>query len=139
MSNPRHEVRAKALKNAGLFEYVRKRYNESLEAAKADDEGCLITQTRRTDGYAQVKLRFDGKQYAPRTYTLANLDQEVPQGLDFSHICGKGDQGCINPLHIVLESHEQNLQRQKCHLKATCSCGEKVYFTECRCIPRCIR
>lgn len=121
--------------------YARTRYQEAIESASPGANGCLISKSRRPDGYAQIKLRFDTEQYAPRTYTLqALIDGRLPSsGEDFSHICGNGQGGCINPDHIVIESHQRNLVRKICHLKAVCNCGETVYFADCTCNPRCIR
>lgn len=142
----KHAIREKVLKDTKLFEYVQHRYKEALAAATKDEHGCLIAPSHRGDGYAQLHIRRGKKgdpdhlDLNPRTYTLANLHEQIDPKLDFSHICGRGNQGCINPDHVVLESHKKNLQRQNCHLVATCTCcNTKVYFQECKCEPRCIR
>lgn len=140
-SSSNHEVLRKIMTNLNRCLYARLRLQEAVESATPGPNGCLISRSRRPDGYAQVKLRFDNEQYSPRTYTLQSVvTGHFPSNSeDFSHICGNGAGGCINPEHIVIESHQRNLTRKMCHLKATCGCGETVYFTECNCTPRCIR
>jgi hypothetical protein len=37
--------------------------------------------------------------------------QEVPKGREISHVCGH--EWCVNPGHLVIETHSENLKRRK--------------------------
>ena len=122
-----------------------RRYKEAIEEATLDDNGCLIAPSTKSDGYAQTKIRHLGDQFSPRTYTLevlrhnrAKAEEAVRK--DFSHICGRGHKGCINPKHIVLENHRINLERQRCHIMASCpQCNNKFPVFPCNHQPPCVR
>lgn len=136
---------------------IKAKYKEQLERAKTDEYGCMIAPSKNSSGYADVKIGSlvgtgnakkakdakppKKKQDRVRTYKIPYLydkDEGLPAGKDCSHLCGRGDKGCMNPQHIVLESRKANLARQghPCGLK--CKCGELV-FPECKCNPKCIQ
>ena len=128
-----------------LGKYARTRYENAKTESVKDKVGCMIAQSRKTDGYAQLKLRFNGVEAAPRTYTLEVLNHGIEMAKqatvkDFSHLCGRGHEGCINPDHIVLEDHKTNLERQKCFLKAQCpDCDKSFFVFPCNHTPPCLR
>jgi len=128
--------------------YIVERYQSHLrEATRCQKTGCLVANHVRGDGYAQCKLRRgkpDGLEehlaVNPRTYTLASFaNEKFPEaGEDFSHICGNGASGCIEPSHCVIESRRKNLQRKSCHILATCPrCDLLFPAVPCTCQPPC--
>ena len=79
--------------------------------------GCFIWLGKLgTHGYANIAYREDGKRHfrkaATVAYELAN--GPVPEGLEVSHICpGGGNVWCVNPDHLIVETHAENLARRR--------------------------
>lgn len=53
------------------------------------------------------------------SYFGHNKIDYVSEGLELSHICGM--KRCVNPAHIIAESHQINKERQHCHGQSICS------------------
>ncbi len=132
-----------------------KRYDEACASATKDDHGCLIATSRCDSGYAQVKIsdgcgtgnaRTTEKGGSPfiKTYRLVQYKtgKFAPEGTDFSHLCGRGHLGCINPNHVVAESRKKNLKRQG-HTAYVIVESEgrrrKIATMKCDCDPQCLR
>lgn len=69
-----------------------------------------------TGGYAYIAYREDGKRYHRKAATVALelAGRPGPEGLEVSHICPEGEnRACVNPDHLVWETHSENLKRRK--------------------------
>ena len=90
--------------------------------ARRTPRGCLIWPGE-VKGYSYARFSFPGQQ--KRRYTRHTLIKvisiglfEVPEGLEGSHLCS--NKLCLNPDHVVLESHAINKERQECSNKGFC-------------------
>ena len=65
-----------------------------------------------THGYANISYRLDGKRLHRKAATVAyeQTKGEVPKGLEVSHLCGQ--EWCVNPDHLIAETHSENLKRR---------------------------
>lgn len=124
------------------IDYLRKRVqdlHDSLQPPDVDWEGnpfsikkgCRVPKAgRRTDGYAQIKLRRPGLQISPRASEVILFVNGVskPPNHDISHLCGRGSQGCCEYTHLTVESHRRNLSRKK-----VIHCGDTIECHQCGC------
>lgn len=102
--------------------YLQSRVNDFVATlTTCETTGCQFSTLKpRTDGYAQMKLRWyhneEPKSASPRPWNVQQFLQgiEVPNGYTSSHLCGRGSVGCANFNHIIVEPHSVNLSRQKC-------------------------
>lgn len=102
---------------------TREAYTEAHDEIKrtAVRVGSDVDPCWRLYDKKEVKIQFiDSSGQLQRffhlPYKLAYLAQRkrnVPCGTEVSHLCG--DTRCINPDHLVAESHRINTQRHKCH------------------------
>lgn len=79
------------------------------------EKDCLIWPFGKNhDGRGHVL--FMGKQdIAHRVMcTLSSGDPPTPEH-EASHICGKGRNGCVNPTHLIWETHVENHARRISH------------------------
>ena len=77
------------------------------------ESGCWewLGQTG-THGYACIK--HNGKKQKAATVSYEFYKGPVPKGLEVSHICpGGGNILCVNPDHLVAETHSENLKRRR--------------------------
>lgn len=63
---------------------------------------------------SQYEILYEARVYSSNKY-------------EFSHRCGNGP-WCINPHHLVLESHDMNMSRDRCHDKFSRTEGELTYL-----------
>ena len=101
--------------------------------ARRTPRGCLIWPGE-VKGYSYARFAFPGRPKKRFTrHTLIKVIAiglfEVPDGLEGSHLCG--NRLCLNPEHVVLESHAINKERQECSNDGIC----KPVFAH---VPRCL-
>jgi hypothetical protein len=87
---------------------------ERLEKwTRKDDFGCWIWLGQTgTGGYAYIKA--DGKKQKAASVVYRYYKGEVPSGLEISHTCKPfGNPLCVNPDHLVAETHSENLKRRR--------------------------
>lgn len=60
--------------------------------------GSYADSTRRADGYRQVALRLDGKQYQLKAHRVAWIlaHGSIPHGMQIDHINGIRDEALLN-------------------------------------------
>ena len=132
------------------IEYLKERLNYYYHNNTHMSSGyprCLTANGSRKDGYAQIKLsksfgRGLRKTWSPRPWQVESFVRgiEVPPECEHSHLCGKGKQGCVDFNHICIESHEANLDRDRCHEMTGCpGCSLYHPVRVCTHIPRCIQ
>lgn len=79
---------------------------------------CVIwPYARAWNGYPE--MRFEGRP-ARAHRVMCKLAHGEPPLPDFeaSHTCENGHLGCVNPQHLIWESHYDNHQRKRGHLEA---------------------
>lgn len=74
-------------------------------------DGCWIAEKRSPSGYAyNTSLnRRKGNQYR-LIWEWVN-DQHVPEGMELDHLCDNGRGGCVNPAHLKVVTHQENMLR----------------------------
>jgi hypothetical protein len=80
---------------------------------KKTESGCWewLGQTG-TGGYAFIK--HNGKKRKAATVAFEFFKGPIPEGLEISHVCpGGGNVLCVNPDHLVAETHSENLKRRR--------------------------
>lgn len=78
-----------------------------LDRAKPNSSGCFIWQDGKTkDGYGRVR-RYKIRYTAQRLLYQSPFG-EVPKHLSVRHTCDKRD--CINPAHLFLATHKENVE-----------------------------
>lgn len=88
---------------ASLSSYLRK-----YEIAPG---GCWIFHKRAANGYAGG-TSYNGRQGSAYRliWEVAN-DQLVPEGMELHHTCHNGSGGCVNPFHLEVCTHQENMDR----------------------------
>jgi hypothetical protein len=127
------------------FEYLKKRVAEwELKNLKQpDSNGCCISRTVSTAGYARITLRQTKKEqwHAPAYTVIAFVQKLTPDPATLnekeiaSHLCNRGHLGCAEVKHISFESQAKNMDRKnkRCYSVATCStCYTLQVFGECK-------
>lgn len=79
---------------------------ESAVASSTDE--CIISPHTPSQRYATVKIH--GTDHKQHVLVCERTHGPRPAGYDASHLCGVSR--CINPRHIVWESHKDNMARQ---------------------------
>jgi hypothetical protein len=95
---------------------------ESLIALTKPEGECLVWfGTRRTNGYGVTV--FMGKQTTThRVMYQLHTQQSVPLGMEVDHLCN--NRACINPEHLQLVTHSENMRLSK-NRRATCRAGHE--------------
>ena len=78
--------------------------------------GSYADSTRRADGYRQVALRLDGKQYQLKTHRVAWIltHGAIPDGLQVDHINGIRDDNRLCNLRLVTQrENDQNRRKAR--------------------------
>lgn len=80
-------------------------------------DDCLTWPLSVDDkGYGQ--LGFEGKRYKAHRLMCIFVKGESPTPKhQASHTCGNGDQGCVNPNHLVWKTNSQNQHDRRRHGK----------------------
>lgn len=102
----------------------------SKKSLKVGGECILWTGSTDRHGYGKKKVKWpEGDQKVERVHRVAymlntrlvSLPHSDASGafLDVSHICH--NKLCINPDHLVLETHLANMSRIHCHYSGVCS------------------
>jgi hypothetical protein len=77
---------------------------------------CLIWPFGRTSkGYA-ANLLYNGISQPVHRHVCTYRHGPPPfPGAEASHICGKGNEACTNPNHVLWETHSENERRKRDH------------------------
>lgn len=78
--------------------------------------GTYTDSTRRADGYRQVALRLDGKQYQLKAHRVAWIlaHGAIPHGMQIDHINGIRDDNRLCNLRLVTQrENDQNRRRAR--------------------------
>ncbi|EPZ5284511.1 HNH endonuclease signature motif containing protein [Cronobacter dublinensis] len=78
--------------------------------------GSCADSTRRADGYRQVALRLDGKQYQLKAHRVAWILEHgsIPDGLQVDHINGIREDNCLCNLRLVTQrENDQNRRKAR--------------------------
>lgn len=102
--------------------------------------GCIFGRPQKPYGYANG--RFNGKQMPAHRAIWLEKHGSIPEGMVIDHICHSvaaregmclgGDgcihRSCINPTHLELVTHAENVKRgsSKLRNKPYCSNGHKI-------------
>jgi hypothetical protein len=77
--------------------------------------GCYAWLGSHSRGYAKVRYTEDGVRKNARVARF--LCDPVPEGLEVDHLCHQ--RWCVNPDHLDLVTHQENIRRQRTHRRAT--------------------
>ena len=74
------------------------------------EEPCWMWQ-RVVDGGGYARMHHHGPKYkVSRLVMRLFKNEEPPEGMEVRHLCGKGRRACVNPAHLRLGTHEENMQ-----------------------------
>lgn len=120
-----------------FWEKVRHRL-EKLSQAVGNAQGCIEFRgqvPRLGGGYGVMKIKWPGTDtfklekahrvaymvHHKLTYSMMSRVNEGGETLECSHICHM--KTCVNPTHIVLETHSSNQGRITCRVHNLCHKG----------------
>lgn len=83
--------------------------------------GCYVWLGSHSRGYAKMRYYEDGRRANARVARL--LCEPVPDGLEVDHLCKM--RWCVNPDHLELVTHQENIRRQREHAVASRQYCEK--------------
>lgn len=100
------------------------KYSRILEYV-VNENNCHIfaRSARDRNGYAVVKI--DGKNWYAHKYQYEKHNGPVPEGMEVRHLCKK-QRDCINPNHLTVGTHAQNMADIRQHKKSLCSVGHEL-------------
>lgn len=100
------------------------KYSRVLEYT-VNENNCHIfaRSSRDRNGYAVVKI--DGKNWYAHRYQYEKHNGPVPEGMEVRHLCKK-QRDCINPNHLTVGTHAQNMADIREHKKSLCSVGHEL-------------
>ena len=110
--------------------------------------GCEIITIQHVKGYPRLTLQgFDPQEkdanrevspdkllYASHVAAVAHANFPSLATDECSHLCHNA--ACVNPDHLVWESHQMNTSRINCVGSVTCKCGNETIL--CRHTPKCL-
>lgn len=85
------------------------------------EAGCYAWLGGHSRGYAKMQWRENGRRWSARVAHY--LCEPVPDGLEVDHLCRM--RWCVNPDHLELITHRENIQRQRAYAVATRQFCEK--------------
>ncbi|MFD6514204.1 HNH endonuclease signature motif containing protein [Rhodococcus sp. NPDC060176] len=90
-----------------------------------DHKNCWIFAlgSRDKGGYGVVKI--GGRNWYAHRYQYEKHNGPVPEGMEVRHIC-KNQRDCVNPNHLTVGTHAQNMADIKEHKKSLCSVGHEL-------------
>lgn len=81
-----------------------------------DGEDCLKWPfAKRGSGYGSVSPNGRGSIGAHRYMCILVHGEPFDPKWEARHLCGKGDEGCVNPKHIVWGTRQQNVEDRRTH------------------------
>lgn len=86
--------------------------------SRPNENGChvWIGKLNKRSGYGQIDYREKRRRYHRNAHTVAYelKNGPVPEGKEVSHICpGGANSRCVNPDHLIAETHAENLARRE--------------------------
>lgn len=92
------------------------------------EAGCYAWLGSHSRGYAKMRWTEAGQRLNGRVARY--LCEPVPEGLEVDHLCRM--RWCVNPDHLELVSHQENIRRQRAHRRATVFVCDKGHFLKVR-------
>lgn len=74
--------------------------------------GCWIFRSRSSNGYA-TNTSVKGRKGNAYRLIWEHLNGRVPEGMELDHLCDNGRGGCVNPFHLKLCTHSENMTRSE--------------------------
>ncbi|MDH6679890.1 superfamily II helicase [Rhodococcus sp. LBL1] len=95
---------------------------------EVDGKNCWIFALKSRDrgGYGVVKI--GGRNWYAHRYQYEKHNGPVPEGMEVRHMC-KNQRDCINPNHLTVGTHKQNMQDKAEHAKTYCVAGHELNRT----------
>lgn len=93
-------------------ETLRAKFFECVDV-KSDDECWIWTGSKTKDGYGLFHHVRHNTQCAHRYAKEMEIGERMPRSFDASHTCH--NRACVNPGHIVFETHLENMRRSPRH------------------------
>jgi hypothetical protein len=87
-----------------------------LKHLSLSQEGSCWVWTGRLDKDGYPVVQHNGRQHGGHRLVALLVSGSDGKGMDASHLCN--NRSCMNPTHIVLESHSENMSRivwTSCH------------------------
>lgn len=103
------------LRSLFLYDPVTGRLHHKANRRRVKAGSCADS-TRRADGYRQVALRLDGKQYQLKAHRVAWILEHgsIPDGLQVDHINGIREDNCLCNLRLVTQrENDQNRRKAR--------------------------
>ena len=81
----------------------------------------LISNQRSPDGYHRYRFGAKSKTYLAHRISWSLTSGKIPSGLDVLHKCD--NRGCVNPNHLFLGTHQDNMNDMKAKGRSVASRG----------------
>ena len=88
-----------------------KAYRRHRERVTIDETtGCWLYRSPQSER-GRPRITVQGLDMEAYTYFwLVHRRKEVPPGMVLRHLCGRGEDGCVNPDHLVIGTYSENNQ-----------------------------